>query len=127
MLYTSYISNIKNIPDNFRKIIIMRYVPKSLKDPKYDLEWMPSLAPSEILLNNYKNNKISFTEFKDRFIEELMFRKDLQDDLKSIVEDLQNGNDVCLICCEKDYLDCHRTIVKNHIDNVFNMSGGGEL
>lgn len=127
MLYTSYISNIKNIPDNMRKIIVMRYMPKSLKDPKYNLEWMPSLAPSEDLLNNYKSKGLTFSMFNSSFVEELLTRKDAKDSIENILKDLNQGNEICLICCEKDYMLCHRTIVRHLITGTYNAEDGGEL
>lgn len=126
MLYTTYISRIKDIPENARKVIIMRYIPKSLKDPKYNLEWLPGLAPNDFLLNNYKKGVITLKEFVDEFEIYLEDNIEAQRAIKSITEDVLNGKDVYLICCEKNHFVCHRRFVRKHIcDNIgYNFEGG---
>ena len=120
------ISRIRDIPDDARKIIIMRFMPKSLKDAKYSLEWMPELAPTDILLNNYKRGSISFFDFKEEFEEYLEYNKLAQKSVEDIKKDLLDNKDVYLICCEKNHFECHRRFVRKHIcDNIgYNFEGG---
>lgn len=124
MLYTTYISRIKDIPDDARKIIIMRFMPKSLKDPKYSLEWMPELAPTDILLNNYKRGNISFFDFKEEFEEYLEYNKLVQKSVEDIKKDLLDDKDVYIICCEKNHYECHRRFVREHICKDIGHEGG---
>lgn len=127
MLYTTYISRIKDIPDDARKIIIMRFMPKSLKDPKYNLEWMPELAPTDILLNNYKRGSISFFDFKEEFEEYLEYNKLVQKSVEDIKKDLLDDKDVYIICCEKNHYECHRRFVRKHICKDIGHEGGEML
>lgn len=127
MLYTTYISRIKDIPDDARKIIIMRFMPKSLKDPKYNLEWMPELAPTDILLNNYKRGSISFFDFKEEFEEYLEYNKLVQKSVEDIKKDLLDNKDVYIICCEKNHYECHRRFVRKHICKDIGHEGGEML
>lgn len=128
MLYTTYISRIKDIPDDARKIIIMRYMPKSLKDPKYSLEWMPELAPNDILLGNYKRGSIKFPTFIEEFKQYLNYDQVANIAIKNIKEDVLNGIDVYLICCEKNHYECHRRFVDKHIcDDIGYQYQGGEM
>ena len=127
MLYTTYISRIKDIPDDARKIIIMRFMPKSLKDPKYNLEWMPELAPTDILLNNYKRGSISFFDFKEEFEEYLEYNKLVQKSVEDIKKDLLDNKDVYIICCEKNHYECHRRFVRKHICKDSGHEGGEML
>lgn len=116
MLYTSYLAKLKNLPDEGRKIIIMRWVPKYIDISKYDLEWDPRLAPSELLLSQYKEKSISFQEFTRRFKEEMQIRPDYNEACKDIKQSLDAGEDVYIICCEKDPFECHRTLIKDDIE-----------
>lgn len=115
MLYTTYISRIKDIPDNARKIIIMRYMPKSLKDPKYDLEWKPELAPNDFLLNRFKTKQIKPVEFRDEFIDYLETNRLAIQAINDVISSLDAGEDVYLICCEKNYFECHRRWLSHHL------------
>ena len=55
MLYTSYISNMKNLPEG-KYVLVTRWAPKSLDLSKFDdASWEPILAPSDTLLDSYKN------------------------------------------------------------------------
>lgn len=112
MLYTTYLAKLKNLPDEGRKIIIMRWVPKYIDISKYNLEWDPRLAPSELLLSQYKEKSINFAEFTRRFKEEMELRPDYHEAYKEIKEALDAGEDTYLICCEKDPLECHRTSIR---------------
>ena len=50
MLYTSYISNMKNLPEG-KYVLVTRWAPKSLDLSKFDdASWEPILAPSDTLL-----------------------------------------------------------------------------
>lgn len=124
MLYTTYISRIKDIPTTARKIIIMRYMPSSLKDPKYNLEWMPELAPNDILLNSYKTGALKFNDFIEQFQDYLSYNKLVQQSIDDIKQDLIDNKDVYLICCEKNHFECHRRFVLKHICQDFGYEGG---
>lgn len=124
MIYTTYLANIKKIPDDARKIIIMRYMPSSLNDPKYDLEWMPSLGPEDVLFNNYKKDKISFSEFREKYIEQLEFNNNTRKDVDKLIEDIRKDpiKDIYFICCEKNNLECHRRFLINNIEDRLSPS-----
>ena len=124
MLYTTYISRIKDISDDARKIIVMRYMPKSLKDPKYNLEWMPYLAPQDMILNKYKSGAITFNELLEEFNTYLDSNKLVKQLIEDIKKDLSKGKDIYLICCEKNHFECHRTHLLRHICDGFGYEGG---
>ena len=79
MLYTSYIANLRNIPDNENtvflfvtswkpKVNINRYKAKSL--------WYPNLGPSETLLTRWKSNEdMKWSEYRKIFLEEANLNK----------------------------------------------------
>lgn len=113
MLYTSYLSKMSKIPDDITKIIIMRWVPKYIDISKYNLEHDPRLAPSDLLLSQYKEKKISFKTFEERFRQEMELRPDYIEAYNELKGRLDNGEDICIICCEKDPLECHRTFIRH--------------
>lgn len=107
MLYTSYIGNLRNIPENFGRIYICSYMPDSLKlRSGFDLH-LPALAPSEELKFLYKREMITFEKFIAKYRNEINSREDIKElisEIKSLSEDM----DIVLVCYEKDCTDCHR-------------------
>ena len=71
MIRTSYISNIKNIENDFDKIIfITRYLPESIKlDNKHI--WLKNLSPNQRVLKMYKDKLITFEDLADTYLKEL--------------------------------------------------------
>lgn len=119
MIYTTYLANIKKIPDNARKIIIMRYMPASLKDPKYNVEWEPSLGPDDILFSKYKKDEISFIEFREKYMDQLELNKQTACTIDKLIKEIEDNpeEDIYLICCEKNNLECHRRFLLRYIED----------
>lgn len=115
-LFTTYISNIKNIPSDVTKIFVCRWLPPSIK--LNDSIHLLKLAPSEMLLKKYKSGSISFNDFEREFISEL-------DDRKLNLSNVKGISKMCFICYEKDS-DCHRYILGRYFsekDNNFIYRG----
>ena len=115
MIYTTYLSNLKNLPnDEKTKIyLITRWKPRNTIDvKKYNLEWAPQLAPTELTLAKYKDGSIDWKEYRQRYIDESFDNPLFIDGLKEIVEYNDKGYDIFLICYEKDDSTCHRSILK---------------
>jgi len=114
MLYTSYIAKINKLPNDIIKVIITRFLPKSLNINKYNnLYTMKELAPSKELLLQYKKDN-NWSNYIVNFKKEMNYRKDLHNKINSLYKYLQKGNSVCLICYEKDYLHCHRYLLAQY-------------
>ena len=109
MIKTKSILNKKDKLDGTR-ICVMRYV-RYYYD--YD-EWIKDLAPSSKLLNDYKNKKIDWFDYKKRYLDEMSKYKDLIGKLKKRID---KGEKITLLCFEKKSLFCHRRILKNLIEN----------
>ena len=124
MIYTTYLAQMKKIPDEARKIIIMRYMPASLKDPKYNVEWEPNLAPEDILLTKYKKGDIDFLEFREKYIEQLDFNTCTANTVKKFIKEIKENpdQDIYFICCEKNNLECHRRFFINHLNVMLGPS-----
>ena len=115
MIYTTYLSNIKNLPNDekTKKYLITRWKPRNTIDvKKYNLEWAPQLAPTELTLAKYKDGSIDWKEYRQRYIDESFSNPLFIDGLKEIVDYNDKGYDIFLICYEKDDSTCHRSILK---------------
>lgn len=115
MIYTTYLSNLKNLPNDekTKKYLITRWKPRNTIDvKKYNLEWAPQLAPTELTLAKYKDGSIDWKEYRQRYIDESFSNPLFIDGLKEIVDYNDKGYDIFLICYEKDDSTCHRSILK---------------
>ena len=129
MIYSTYLSKIKEIPDSEKIVLITRFAPPSLKqikklshgfiecafgDRKVFLNQY--LAPSSFLLNSFKKNN-DWDEYKRRFIDEM----NSSDESMYLINRLARSSatkDTYIVCMEKDYTHCHRTIVRNMIEEL---------
>ena len=109
-IYTSYVANIKNLPDNLFPILITRGG-KNINLPRYE-----KLAPTWELIKLAKNGHTEkYTELFNEYLGTL--------DVDIILKELQalsKEKDIVLICFEKPSDFCHRHLVakwlSNHID-----------
>ena len=110
MLFTTYISNIKNIPEEFHKniIIIARY----FKSDKFKKDIR--LCPSDWLLKSYKSCEISWEEFESEFKKQMNTGTTLQA-MRELYRRLKNGEDIILVCYEKDDTQCHRRLIREFL------------
>ena len=121
MIYTSYLANVKKLPTNMKKILVIRWKPRNTMNPeKYNLEWWPQLAPSELLLSKYKDNSIDWHQYREMFIEESYTNVMFIDALEQIIE-LCKTQDICLICYEKNDLECHRSLIREILKQKYNI------
>lgn len=118
MLYTSYISNMKNLPEG-KYVLVTRWAPKSLDLSKFDdASWEPILAPSDTLLASYKNGAMTKTEMFDKYKESLGSLA-CEELILSLVQKVRQEEDVFLICYEKEVFDCHRSILAQYMSDKY--------
>lgn len=123
MIYTTYLANVKNLPnnENTEKILVIRWKPRNTIDlNKYNLQWWPQLAPSELILSKYKDGNIDWQQYRKMFIEDTNNNKMLQDALEQIVKLDDNNKEIFLICYEKNDLECHRSILRQILKEKYN-------
>lgn len=104
MIYTTYFAKLRKLPTDIVPISISRFPPKNVHVHECKL-----LAPSPQLLRSYKatgdwnayvttyNNTVLSTLSPHGLIESLKI--------------ISNGQNFALVCFEKDYLHCHRSLV----------------
>ena len=111
MLYTTYFSKMKDIPEDAIKLIITRFPPKWI-----DVSSIPNvyivkgLSPSQELLLNYKRDN-DWNKYVISFNKEMDSKQDMKRMLSKLRTTLESGKDVYLICYEKDYMKCHRSLI----------------
>ncbi len=103
MLYTKSIQAPKESSDGIR-ISIMR-------KPRGDYDMLiPALAPSELLLNSYHENKMSWDEYEQEYLGEMHNNSDVKKILKFII-DASQSTDITLLCWEETPEKCHRRLI----------------
>jgi len=111
VLYTTYLANAKKIPPGVKKYLVVRFLPKDFGyNGEGDIIHVPALSPSVTLLLEYKKNK-DWDFYVRRFEQEMENRADLKEALKNLYDELKKGQDICLICYEKDFMRCHRFLI----------------
>jgi uncharacterized protein (DUF488 family) len=86
---------------------------KILKDNNIDYIWTPQISPLGDLLNKYKFNK-DWEKFRMGYILFLDKNKKLFNDWVLLLKD----ND-CLLCYEKYFMRCHRSLLVEKINELF--------
>ncbi len=105
----------KESGDDGYRICVMRFV----KDYyRYDL-WLRDLAPSIELLNDYRNKKINWEEYEERYLKEIEEKKEV---LKRLLDLIKEKKVVTLLCAEKEDRFCHRRLLKEYIENRLSSS-----
>jgi uncharacterized protein YeaO (DUF488 family) len=142
LIYTTYFSKIKSIPNNSIKLIVTRFPPKWFKlddiiqEGVYEYEvlndadnlWVvTSLSPSKELLLKYKED-LDWESFKETFIDEMNSKPEAIEMLSRIETYLKQEKDIYFICFEKDYNVCHRSLIamifkdKGYVWKEFNIN-----
>lgn len=110
MIYTTYLSKMKDVPAGVTKLLVTRILPKGFNLDKHrDVIYAPELSPSELTLKKYKFDE-DWYEFRRSFKRE-MKKEPMKEKLKKLEEELKEGKDFCLICYEKEHEYCHRRIL----------------
>lgn len=106
-VYTSYYANDK-LKDGYIILGVSR-------KPYKDIYSYVDIAPSEALLNKYKDCEINSIEFTRLYREEIKDKvDDFSDILKSLLE--QNSKKIVLCCYEGKGKFCHRHILAKELE-----------
>lgn len=117
MLYTSYIAKLNKLPQDTIKMLVTRFPPKWLNIKEYNkLYSIQELAPSQELLLQLKKDN-DWNNYVTRFHDEIESRDDMKQALNSLLKYLKQDKDVILVCFEKDYLHCHRSLLGEWVSN----------
>jgi len=104
----------KSRDDGFR-VLVMQYWPRGVKKQKIDA-WYKDLGTSKELIKAWKAGKMTWPQFKKRYI------ADLKEEHKQVlIHELAQRAEkerVTLLCGCRDPNTCHRSILKEQIENV---------
>jgi uncharacterized protein YeaO (DUF488 family) len=109
MLFTKSIQEKNDKSDGIRICIMRRIKPEF----EFDI-WMPNLAPSTNLLNEYHQEKIDWGGFEKRYIKEM----ESQSKYLVIVKDIAKKNNTTILCWELEGENCHRLLVSQFLRNL---------
>lgn len=105
-LYSTYISNIKNLTDEEQSKVLN--IARFFRSDKFRKDIR--LSPSNELLKMYKAGIIDWDEFETEFKIQMSGGLTLIA-LRELYKRLKSGEDIILVCYEKDYTYCHRRLI----------------
>jgi len=100
--------------DGFR-VLVMQYWPRGVKKEKIDA-WYRGLATSKELIKAWKAGKVTWPQFKKRYIADLK-HEDKQQLIRELAQRAKTQR-VTLLCGCRDPNKCHRTLLKEQIMKV---------
>lgn len=111
MLYTTYFSKMNKLPEGVTKLIITRFPPKWLIiDKEKKMFLVKEFSPYQKTLLDYKKTE-DWDTYVIRFKEQMNSDETMKKYLNYLLDKLQQGKDYALICYEKDYTYCHRSLL----------------
>ncbi|MGI0012690.1 MAG: DUF488 family protein, N3 subclade, partial [Nitrososphaera sp.] len=78
--------------------------------------WLQELSPSKKLLFDYKESRITWSEFKEHFLLEITENNDSLDAIYALNHHGKFG-DVTVLCYERAGNPCHRHLIRDIIDD----------
>jgi uncharacterized protein YeaO (DUF488 family) len=107
-------------PEDGTRILITRYVPRYIKKEEqkdhWD-KWLIDLSPSRALHKQYKNGKITWDVFSQRFRDEIRNNEKSMELCRQLAGESLNKN-ITLLCFEDDERLCHRSLVRKICDQM---------
>lgn len=114
-LYTTYLSNMKKIPEGTLTAIIMRMPPASIHKMTNVIH-IPQLSPKKEVLYAYKNTH-EWNTFEEEFNKQMTEDEETMAYINMLMEGLDH-NDVAIVCCEKDSNVCHRSLIAKYLNEL---------
>lgn len=124
MVYTTYLAKLSALPKDAYKIIIARYIPKSLDMAKIPLTYhYPKLAPEECTLCQYKKGEYTFEQLANRYRRQMEYDEPTYQTIKNLANFIQSHpeHDLFLICYEKNYDICHRSLLATWLTKKYHI------
>lgn len=107
---TKSVQDKKSKSDGIRICIMRRIKPEF----EFDI-WIPNLAPSTKLLQEYHDEKIDWGKFSEKYKKEV-FKK--QNVYINLISDLAAKQIITILCWEKKGENCHRIILADRLKEV---------
>jgi len=98
------------------RVLVTRFYPRGVKRTHFDL-WIHDLSPEAALLKEYRSNNLGWREFSRRYKSQMRSSPDSKRAIQSLVEILEMGRNVTLLCYEREGEKCHRYLLKSIIES----------
>ena len=109
-IYTSYYGNNRKLLLNkILPVAISNSVPKWFRPAK-----LKNLVPPWVIVSKSRAGKITDLQFKEEYLKQLNALN--PSEVIQALEEIGKGNDIALLCYEKDPAECHRKIVAEWIN-----------
>lgn len=105
------------------RVLVTRFYPRGVKRTYFDL-WIRDASPETALLKEYRSKAIDWGEFSRRFKSQMRTSPDSKHVVQDLVEILQKGENVTLLCYEKEGEKCHRYLLKAIIESAMKRKSG---
>lgn len=111
MIYTTYYSRLRYLPDGIVAYAISNGVPTGMQLPRL---WQA--IPRWEFVKEFKLSG-DWTRFKEKYLHQLSMRSDSDWDVLR-----QAPNDIALVCYEKDRNVCHRSILADWLHEKYGFA-----
>jgi uncharacterized protein YeaO (DUF488 family) len=95
-----------------KRILVMTLWPRGVSKGKVDV-WMKELGTPRDLIKKYKSGSMTWEEYAAEYKKSLRGKEHL---LLSLAEEAKKGT-ITLLCTEKDPNQCHRSLLKEAIED----------
>lgn len=100
-------------PSDGKRILVMTLWPRGVAKDKVDV-WMKELGTPRETIRKWKAGRITWSEFVKEYKKSLKGKDPL---LKQLSDESKKGT-ITLLCTEKDQSRCHRSILKEAIEEI---------
>lgn len=101
--------------DDGLRVLITRFYPRGVRKDHFDL-WLRELSPSAALLQEYKQDRVSWSDFKIAFLSEVRDNVESLDVIYAL-NDQSRFSKITLLCYEKDGQPCHRHLMRDIVES----------
>jgi len=99
-------------PSDGKRVLVMTLWPRGVSKEKVDL-WLKELGTPRELIKKYKAGKMTWGEYASAYRRSLKGKENV---LKQLATDSKKGT-ITLLCTEKDPSSCHRSLLKEAIED----------
>lgn len=98
-----------------RRVLVTRYWPRGVSRDRVD-EYVRVLAPSRELVRAYKDGRIEWAAFRDRYLAE-MERPEAVAEVRRLAT-LSRSAEITLLCVCREEEPCHRLVLRELVEHV---------
>lgn len=97
-----------------KRILVMRYWPRGVRKSAIDL-WIREVGTSPALIKDWKTGRITWAQFKQRYMKEM--KGSSQREAVKMIAGYAKSQPVSLLCTDKDPERCHRSLLKDLVED----------